>query len=106
MASAYRRRPLRPRPILQQPARGLIGSLPGADDEVIAELVGRYPNLAKGAPERDPADPHVVALAVKRRSEGSAVCVIADDGDIRQACIAYDIVPESSDDFVQRFLRA
>ncbi len=87
-------------------ARGLIGSLSAADDSLIGELVGRFPNLAKGAPERDPADPHVVALAVERRSEGSAVCVIADDGDIRQACTAYDIVPESSDDFVQRFLRA
>ena len=44
-------------------ARGLIGSLSAADDSLIGELVGRFPNLAKGAPERDPADPHVVALA-------------------------------------------
>ena len=87
-------------------AKAVIGSLPAAGDEVIAELVGRYPNLVKGAPEGNPADPHVVALAVELRSEGLAVCVIADDRDIRQACTAYDIVPETADEFLQRFLRA
>ncbi len=87
-------------------AKGLIGPLKPADDEVLVDLITRFPNLAKGAPEGDPADPHVVALAIECSRAGLGVIVIADDNTIRDACRSYGLEPETAEEFIERFLRA
>ena len=79
---------------------------PAPSDVTVTEVLHAHPSLVDENAQYDQADPYLVALAVERARAGDEVRVATDDGDLRTACTAYNIVVETADEFVQLFLRA